>query len=90
MRESAKVKGIVKLQRRRSLIAKLITKMFLGVLIACKGEKQDDKMASCLKFKTVSVFSIKKTKTGTCMTLLLRKGARMAKLVEIPMMMIME
>ena len=53
-------------------------------------DKQYYKMASCLKFKTVSVFSIKKTKTGTCMTLLLRKGARMAKLVEIPMMMIME
>ena len=36
VRESARVKGMVKLQRRRSLIAKLITKIFLGVLIACK------------------------------------------------------
>ena len=34
VRESARVKGMVKLQRRRSLMARLITKMFLGVLIA--------------------------------------------------------
>ena len=34
VRESARVKGMVKLQRRRSLMARLITKIFRGVLIA--------------------------------------------------------
>ena len=35
VRESARVKGMVKLQRSRSLMARLITKMFRGVRIAC-------------------------------------------------------
>ena len=35
VRESARVKGMVKLQRSRSLMARFITKMFLGVRIAC-------------------------------------------------------